>query len=179
MPNKLHSDGFSLFEILVTLLIALILLTITIPSQKFFLTQSVTDVMRLQLVQAINLTRHEAMLRREVVTLCHSANQQTCVGHWQDGYIVLAKDKVIYSFLTVANQGELYWRAFPKHHTELHYLPSGALQAENGTFWYCLPAARNPSWAIVLSQSGRAREVVPDQQGKIVVDTDKEVGCPL
>lgn len=179
MPKKLRSDGFSLLEILITFLIAIILLTITIPSQKFFLTKSIADVMRLQLLQAIHLTRHEAMLRREVVTLCQSSNQQTCVGHWQDGYIILANEKIIYSFLNVAKQGELYWRAFPKYQTQLHYLPSGALKAENGTFWYCLPAAKNPSWAIVLSQSGRAREVVPDQQGKVVVDTDKEIYCRI
>lgn len=179
MPKKFHSDGFSLFEILITFLITMILLTITIPSQRFFLTKSVIDVMRLQLLQAINLTRHEAMLRREVVTLCQSSNQQTCGGQWQDGYIVLANNKVVHSFLNVANQGELYWRAFPQHQTQLHYLPSGALKAENGTFWYCQPAAENPSWAIVLSRSGRAREIVPDQQGRVVVETNKEIHCQI
>lgn len=176
---RVYDNGFSLLEILVTFLIALILLTITIPSQKFLLTRSTADVMRLQLLHAINLTRHEAMMRREIVTLCQSSNQQTCFGHWQEGYIILAKERVIYSFLNAANQGELYWRAFPKNQIQLHYLPSGALMAENGTFWYCLPAAKRPSWAIVLSQSGRAREVVPNQQGEVIVDTDKKMYCHI
>lgn len=162
---------------LIIFLITFVLLTIAIPSQKFLLTGSAVDVMKLQLLRAINLTRHEAMMRREIVTLCQSSNQQTCFGHWQDGYIILANEKVIYSFLNVANQGELYWRAFPKDQTQLHYLPSGTLKAENGTFWYCLPREKNPGWAIVLSQSGRAREVLPNQQGEIIVDTDKKIYC--
>ena len=30
---------------------------------------------------------------------------------------------------------------------------------ENGTFWYCLSGEKKPRWAIVISQSGRAREM--------------------
>jgi type IV fimbrial biogenesis protein FimT len=141
-----------------------IVLVIAIPSQKNLLTQSKSDVIRLQLVRAINLTRHEAILRGEKVTLCSSANQTTCSGRWKEGYLIVSHEKVIYTFLNPANTGELYWRAFPNHQTQLDYLPSGELASENGTFWYCLPVAKNPSWAIVLSQSGRAREVVPNQK---------------
>ncbi len=159
MLKKRAYNGFSLLEMLIAFFIIAILLNMAIPSQKMLLTQSKADIIRFQLLRAINLARYEAMMRKEVVTLCQSADQKTCSGHWKDGYIILSNEKVVYTFLNVANQGDLYWRAFPKNQIQLHYLPSGALQAENGTFIYCLPMSKQPSWAIVLGQSGRAREV--------------------
>ncbi len=177
MLKRNDDNGFCLLEIMITFSIALILLMLTIPSQKDKLTQSTVDVMRLQLLRAINLTQNEAIIRREAVTLCQSADQKSCSGHWKEGYIVLAKGKVIYSFITAANQGELYWRAFPVNQTQLDYLSSGTLKAENGTFWYCLHGEKNPSWAIVLSQAGRAREVLPEQQGGILKDGERQIYC--
>jgi Tfp pilus assembly protein FimT len=162
---------------MMTFSIIIILLMLTIPSQKYLLTQSTTDVMRLQLLRAINLAHNEAMIRNEKITLCQSADQKTCSGHWRDGYIILAKDQIIYSFVNPRKQGELYWRAFPKNQMQLDYLPSGILQAENGTFWYCLQAEKNPRWAIVLSQSGRAREILPKQPGGVIKDGEGEISC--
>jgi Tfp pilus assembly protein FimT len=159
VKNELIVDinGFSLFELLTTLSIAFILLTLIIPSQKNYFNQSMSDVMKLQLFHAIHLAQSEAIASRKIVTLCQSENQTTCSGRWKQGYIILSDKKVIYSFVNVVNQGELYWRAFPVHQTQLDYLPSGMLKAENGTFWYCLPHENYPRWAIVINQSGRAR----------------------
>lgn len=177
MIIKLYKNGFSLLEMLVTISIMLILAALTIPSQKALLARSKADVMRMQLLRAINLTQIEAITKKELVTLCQSSDQKTCLGHWKDGYIILANQKVIYAFLNPDNQGQLYWRAFPNSQAQLDYLPSGMLKAENGTFWYCLAGEKNPSWAIVLSQSGRVREVVPERQGGILKDGERQIYC--
>lgn len=166
MNREFYKNGFSLLEMLVTMSIILILLSLTIPSQKNRLVKSRADIMRLQLLRAIHFTQIDAITKKELVTLCQSADQKTCSGHWKDGYIMLANKKVIDVFVNPVNQGELYWRAFPANQAQLDYLPSGMLRAENGTFWYCLSDEKNPSWAIVVSQSGRAREIISKQELK-------------
>ncbi len=172
-----YRNGFSLLEMLVTISIMLILVVLIIPSQKTVLARSKTDVMRMQLLRAINLAQIKAITKSKLVTLCQSSDQKTCSGHWKDGYIVLTDNKVIYAFLNPENQGQLYWRAFPNNQAQLDYLPSGMLKAENGTFWYCFAGEKNPSWAIVLSQSGRAREILPEQQGGILMDRERQIYC--
>ena len=59
-------------------------------------------------------------------------------------------------------------RAFPKNRTHLQFLPTGMTHAENGTFWSC--DKEQVRWAIVVSQAGRARMVLPDKNGKVGAD---------
>ncbi len=156
----MNADGFSLLEILVVLTIMFIVLAIAIPSERIFLTNAKVDVMRLQLQRAIQLARIEAITRGEIITLCGSLDKNTCSNHWEEGYIILANAKIIDIFYSIANQGQLHWRAFSSHQSQqLQYLPSGLSNSENGTFWYCLPKEKKPRWAIIISQSGRARQV--------------------
>lgn len=155
----MRKRGFSLIEILVTLLIMTIILAITIPSQGFFLSKSKADIARLQLMRAINLTRSEAIERGQMVILCGSSDQHTCSDNWNNSYIILAGKNLLHLFDLPKNAGQLFWRAFPKHQHHLEYLPSGMINVENGTFRYYLPHENKPYWAIVINQSGRAREV--------------------
>lgn len=172
-----HYKGFSLIEFMVTFSISVILLMLLVSSQQKTVLKSSLDIMRLQLMRAVKLTRQEAIAQGIQVTLCQSANQETCGGQWNKGYIILANNKVIHAFLNASNKGRLYWRAFPANQAQLDFLPSGLLKAENGTFWYCLPQAKNPSWAIVLNQSGRAREIVPKQEGDVLQDGARKIFC--
>ncbi len=164
ISNKL---GFSLLELLITLSIIAILAVLTLPSYREFLVKSQDQVMSAQLLRAINLTRSEAIARNAVVSLCKN----------QDGYIIFSADKIIYKFRDISRDGILNWRAFPLDRDKLQFLPSGWPNAENGTFWYCHHAAKNPAWAIVLSQSGRARIVYPDKAGEIDDDKGRALGC--
>lgn len=169
--------GYSLLEIVIVLAIMSILTMMTIPSEKDRLQKSHVDMIKLQLLRAILLAHNEAMIRKKIVTLCHSRDQKTCSGEWSDGYIITADQEVIFSFLNPSVQGKILWRAFPVNQTQLDFLPSGASKAENGSFWYCLPSAKSPSWAIVMSQSGRAREVIPEQQGELLKKGERPYAC--
>ncbi|MCC2667528.1 MAG: fimT [Gammaproteobacteria bacterium] len=156
----MNADGFSLLEIVVVLTIMFIVFTIAIPSERIFLMNAKVDAMRLQLQRAIQLARSEAITRGEIITLCGSSDKNTCSNDWDDGYIILANTKLIYIFYGTPDLGWLHWRAFSSHQSQqLQYLPSGMSNVENGTFWYCLPKEKTPRWAIVISQSGRARQV--------------------
>ncbi len=169
--------GFSLLELLFTLSIVAIILTLTIPSQKIFLSQSQSEVMSSQLLRAINLTRSEAMQRGESTVLCSSMDKKICSSTWQNDYVIFSHDKkVLYSFHKI-KEGILHWRAFPRNIEYVEFLPSGLSHAENGTFWYCPKKAKNPVWAIVMNQSGRIRIVYPDPNGKIYGDKKELLRC--
>lgn len=169
--------GFSLIELLITLSIAIILFAVAIPLFKFFFIKSTDQVMSLQLFRAINLARSEALASGQSVTLCKSANQQTCIGEWKEGYLIHSGNKILYVFHTATNDGILHWRAFPKSREDLQFLPSGFSRAENGSFWYCHSGATNASWAIVISQTGRARMVYPNKMGNVEIENSTPLKC--
>jgi type IV fimbrial biogenesis protein FimT len=173
----MHHTGFSLFELLITLTIIIILLAAAIPSEKMFIIKSQDEVMSQQLLRAIYLARSEAMTRAETVTLCESADLKTCSGDWLQGYIITTNDTSISTYQNVTHQGVIHWRTFPKGRKELTFLASGLTEIENGTFWYCPTTTSKAHWAIVMSQSGRARLELPDASGSIVDSSGNELEC--
>lgn len=136
--------GFSLFELLVTLTIAIILVALAIPSQYYFLEKSKDEHLRSQLIRAIEMARSEAIARGEMVMLCKSSDLKTCQGSWQQGYMIHSLDRTIYVMQPEQTKGKLHWRAFPNNQESLQFLPTGFTNSENGTFWYCRQNAKTP-----------------------------------
>ena len=128
-------------------------------------------------MQAIALTRTEAETSGHSIMLCHSNDGETCHGDWSNGYIVSSDHQVVYRFINKNASEVLYWRAFPRMITFLEFLPNGLPNFQNGTFWYCPLKKKYPVWAIMLSQSGRARFVLPDERGKIIDDKENILLC--
>jgi type IV fimbrial biogenesis protein FimT len=169
--------GFSLFELLITLSIVIILLLVVVPNEKHFITKSQDEVLSQQMLRAIYLARNEAVARSTTVTLCPSEDLKTCSGDWLRGYIILADNKVLAAFQNVTNQGAIHWRSFPNGRENLKFSGLGNAEVENGTFWYCENTESNAHWAIVMSQSGRARLEQPDAAGKVLDSNGNELPC--
>lgn len=157
-------DGYTLIELLVSFAIALIILSIAIPSQQLFFQRTGDQMISSALLHAISLARNEAMTRGELITLCGSADLKQCDGQWQIGYMISSATEKLYRFQLIKPDGLLYWRTFPKNRDDLQFTASGLPNTQNGTFWYCRNGMKKPSWAIVLNQSGRARFVDADEQ---------------
>ncbi|MFZ0467608.1 MAG: GspH/FimT family pseudopilin [Thiogranum sp.] len=85
-----RENGFTLIELMVTLAIAGILLTVAIPSFNTTIKNNriVTDANRL--VSTIGLARSEAVKLGRTATVCVSADQATCTGEtdWTLGWMV-------------------------------------------------------------------------------------------
>jgi len=80
--------GFTLIELLVTLSIAVVLLTVAVPSFQSFLLQSRLTGHTNDLVLALALAKSEAVKRGINVSVCASSDSTTCTGGWGDGWIV-------------------------------------------------------------------------------------------
>ena len=96
-------SGFTLLELLITLVVGAILMAVAAPSFTEFLRQSQLTSQTNDFLGAINIARSEAVKRSAAVTLCASADNSaptpTCGGaDWDDGWIVFTdpdKDEVL------------------------------------------------------------------------------------
>jgi type IV fimbrial biogenesis protein FimT len=83
-----RSYGFTMIELMVTLVVLGILLGVGVPSFRLFLVNARTSAVANDITSAINLARSEAVKRAEPVTVCPSDDGADCDGAWTDGWIV-------------------------------------------------------------------------------------------
>ena len=163
--------GFTLYELLITMMLVAILVSIGLPSFSDTLARSrqVTEINAL--FHAIHLARKESIRRRQIVTLCPSADGRSC-GHrddWSAGWLlfnnadqdsppqvdpgefVIRSHRVNESFRVTANRRAFTLRATYK-------------RATNGTFVVCDRHDRVPAKALIVSYTGRPRvaDIRPD-----------------
>jgi type IV fimbrial biogenesis protein FimT len=90
--------GFSLVELMVTILISAILLMVAVPAFNDAVLGSKLSALANNFVASSNLARSEAIKRNAVVTLCASTNGTSCAsGNWQQGWVMLSGTTVIQS----------------------------------------------------------------------------------
>lgn len=85
-----HQSGVTLIELLVTLSIAVILMTVAIPNFQDFMRASRTSSIAMDQMGALNVARSEAIKRGAQVVLCSTAmdanpDDNACGGDWTDG----------------------------------------------------------------------------------------------
>jgi len=86
---KKHS-GFTLIELMITLAIVAILLTVGVPSLKTFMQQNQLVAASNELISALHVARSEAIKLNTKVSICSSTNGTSCStsSSWQNGWIV-------------------------------------------------------------------------------------------
>lgn len=81
-PAAQRSRGFTLIELMVTITVAAVLLTIALPS---FVNTTLNSKLRAtanNLSAAVMLSRSEAIKRNAATQLCPSDNDSSCSGDW-------------------------------------------------------------------------------------------------
>ena len=156
--------GFTLLELLMTVALAALILTLGLPSFENTLARSRQRVEINALFHAIHLARKESIRRRQVVSLCPSNDQQSCSGttDWSSGWILF--NNADRDFPPVVDTGEAI---ISRHRVEPSMritanrrgftLRATFLRATNGTLVICDRAARIAPRALVVSYTGRPR----------------------
>ena len=91
MKKRIQS-GFTLYELLITLMIVGVVLTLGIPNMSEFTRNSRITTTANDLHAAFQLARSEAARAKTNITICASDNSTTaaadCQGAWEDGFII-------------------------------------------------------------------------------------------
>ncbi len=173
MSIRAPQRGYSLFELVMTLTLAALILTLGLPSFGKLVADKRVRVEVDALFHAVHLARKSSIARRRVVSLCPSADGQACNGDtdWSQGWLMFVNvdrddppqldvgEPVLQRHVvgdTVRIQANR--RGFTLRATEL--------RATNGTLIFCDRAARAEPRALVVSYTGRPRVTRTDSRGK-------------
>ena len=90
--KKQIQSGFTLYELLITLMIVGVVLTLGIPNMSEFTRNSRITTTANDLHAAFQLARSEAARAKTNITICASDNSTTaaadCQGAWEDSFII-------------------------------------------------------------------------------------------
>lgn len=178
--------GFTLIELMFTLAVAAILLSLAAPSFRDTIknTRLVTEVNNL--ASGLSFARSEAIKRGLFVTLCKSNDNATCSGNWQDGWIVFVdidgQGDVDVGNDTIIRVGEgvpaSITLVFPGR-VRVTYAASG-FSTNNSTFKFCDDRDdASKAKGLVVSPSGRVRKAIDSDSNGIIEDGGgNNVTCP-
>jgi type IV fimbrial biogenesis protein FimT len=161
---RARDRGYTLLELMLTIAVAAVVLTLGLPSFSALKARNAQRVEINALFHAVHLARKGSIMRKQVVSLCPSADGSACNpgSDWSggflvfensdrdeppeldDGEIVLYRHRASRSVKITANR-----RGFT--------LRATFLRATNGTLVICDRAARVPPKALVISYTGRPR----------------------
>ena len=168
-----YLPGFTLYELLISLALLAVLVSIAVPSFSIYLIKSRQSVEINSLFHGAHLARKESIMRRKVVSLCPSVDGLQCSStlDWSEGWLMFANadadspprvdtgetilkyHKVASAVEISANRRGFTWRATVK-------------RATNGTLVACDRANRVAPKALVVSYTGRPRVATKRPDGR-------------
>lgn len=160
-----REKGFTLLELIVTMAVLVIALTLGIPSLHQWVQRSKTTSLQYTLLHSINYARTQAIRRQSTVTLCPGVNQ--CENNWNSEVLIFNDldsngiwdgNESLLKHVDIGALGEqLDWRSF-RRKTYLQFDSRGLTPALNGTLHFCPnPTDEDLKFAVILSRTGRVR----------------------
>ncbi len=157
--NRQH--GFTLIELMITIAIAVILMTVGIPSFSETIKNNRLTTEINELLTALNVGRSEAIKRGVSTTVCTGSVGASCGGNWEDGWVVFvdsngdgtidAGEEIrVHDSLTPGTT-----IAFPR--TSIVYSGQGFAVGFTGTFVLCDSRGVSKAKGLVVSNTGRVR----------------------
>ena len=168
--------GFTLIELMTTLAVAVVILTVGVPSFQELIKANTLNSQVNSFVAGINLTRSEAIKRSGRVSICKSSTLTTCTtsGGWEQGWIVffdlMGSAGVIDSGDTIIRTngpapGSVTIRGNFFLKDRITFLGSGIVEPNNGTIIFCdnrvqaFTADKAKARAVVISKIGRVKTI--------------------
>lgn len=168
-----RKSGFTLIELMVTVALAAIILTIGIPSFRTAILNNSRTTQVNEFVGVLNLARSEAIKRGIRVTICRRLNDTTCATDttsiWENGWIVFV-DQNQDGIIDAGEEILKVYGAIPNNFTlrtggtftqSIAYLPSGVSKGNTGsgmgTFRLCDSRGADQGRFIAISITGRAK----------------------
>ena len=165
--------GFSLYELLMTMTLVALVLTLGIPSFGSIVANHRLKVEVNALFHAVHLARKGSIVRRRAVTICPSYDGLVCEPSfdWSLGWMMFVNTDRDYP---VSRDDD---EAILSHHPvdidtrimsnrKTFTLRAIELRATNGTLVFCDRGGRATARALVISYTGRPRVTRTDRRGQ-------------
>ncbi|MBT8130923.1 MAG: GspH/FimT family pseudopilin [Gammaproteobacteria bacterium] len=167
-----RQSGFTLGELMVSLAVAGITLSVGVPGFSDFIANQTQTNATNDLVTAMTLARSEAIKQNRYVSVCKSNNGSDCAtgDNWNGGWIVFAN--TAQANAGVVDAGELVIRSFQPSDTDravtasvadlnfVAFRPTGTVTV-SATWTICDDRGDYHARAVFVDRAGRARSVVP------------------
>jgi type IV fimbrial biogenesis protein FimT len=168
-----YSSGYSLYELLVTISVASVILAAGLPSFGKIVARNRQHAEINALFHAVHLARKESIVRRKVVSICPSANGEQCRpgSDWSDSWILFVNDDRdepprIDRGEVILDRHEVNAAIRLTANRRGFTLRSTVKRATNGTIVACDRADRSRPRALVISYTGRPRIATETRRGK-------------
>lgn len=167
------SGGYSLFELITTLTLVALVVTLGTPSFGAILANHRLRVEVDALFHAVHRARQESVIRRRVMTICPSRDGLTCQGgtDWSAGWMTFVNIDRDWDAERDANEPVVRWvKVHPENrisgNRQSFSFRSTELRATNGTLIFCDRSGRAKPRALVISYTGRPRVAYADTRGR-------------
>jgi len=173
MRKPRHIDGYSLYELMMTLGLVALILMVGVPSFGNIAANHRLRVDVDALFHAIHLARQDSVVRRRVVSLCPSVDGQSCEPgmDWSSGWMTFVNIDRDWPAVRDLNEPVLRWnKVDPGNQITANRrsfsLRSTDLRATNGTLVFCDRSGRAEPRALIVSYTGRPRVAYKDTRGR-------------
>ena len=171
MQRQTHNPlGFTLIELMMTIAIATILLTLGLPSVGSMVSSSESRTARQQLWTALNVARAGAVTGNRRHVICPSTDHANCSGglRWDNGWIIFVDNnengrrdgiEAVISVGNPARQGVVI--ASTVGRDQVGFRTDGSSAGSNATFTICDRRGVSTATSLVVSNPGRIRSGTP------------------
>lgn len=158
-------NGFTLLELIFTLSLLMIVLTLGIPALSQWVQRSKATDLQYTLLHSIHYARTQATQLQSTVTLCPGTS--ACEDTWGSNLLIFNdlnnngaqdSDEPLLKQVDIGLLGQnLNWRSFRKK-PYLQFNSQGLTRALNGTFHFCpKEPVDHLKFSLILAKTGRAR----------------------
>ena len=165
--NPAHQQGYTLLELLTSLTIVGILMSISMGAMGI-IHSTQTTILTNDFVRVLHLARSEAIRRHNRITICQSSNGSQCTkeDRWENGWIMFSdlnrdrfldeNEDVLQVHEPLAPGYTLTWRPSGRNRDSISFTPDGGTN-KVGTFSICSISKKGPSRTIIVYRTGRVR----------------------
>ncbi|NTS77162.1 type II transport protein GspH [Catenovulum sp. SM1970] len=157
--------GFTLLEVLISLAILFVCLSLGVPSLLNMQNTYMVDKQVITLKKQLNYARFQAIHLGTRVTVCPLDKFGKCQSNWKNGYSIFVDNQKMGLFteesdlLLVKNQLSNNLSLKYNGGKKIVFDSIGTLDSGSGTFQFCLPTDTKAIWsrALIVSLAGRVR----------------------